>query len=93
MAPMYDSTVPPSVTRIVVVTDGGVREFWADSWKSSLQDGDRTLKLFPVGDGVAARTEATRALAEQMQEDLRRAQENNAAQAWTNQLENGIPER
>lgn len=87
MSDMSDRTVPPSVTRVVVVTDGGVREFWADEWVVSVQDDGRTLKLFPTGNGIAARTEATRALAELMQQDLQRAQENTAAQKWQNQLE------
>ena len=64
------------VTRVVVITDAGVKEFWADEWNAYLQDDGRTLKLFPVGDGHAARVQAQRALNEQMLEDFRRAQVN-----------------
>lgn len=57
---------PMPITRIDIVDEKGVREFWADNWEFSLQDEGRTLKLFATGDGKEAETERAVALAKEI---------------------------
>jgi len=45
------SAASTGLTRVVIVKDDGVVEYWAESWRVSIQDGGRTLKLFAHGDG------------------------------------------
>jgi hypothetical protein len=52
------------VTRIHIVTPDGSKEYWADSWQISRQDGGRTLKIFATGDGSQARADRNAALAQ-----------------------------
>jgi hypothetical protein len=52
------------VTRIHIVTPDGHKEYWADSWQISRQDGGRTLKIFATGDGSGAQAERNAALAQ-----------------------------
>ncbi|GAB4664304.1 hypothetical protein [Mycobacterium avium] len=52
------------VTRLVIVKDGVYKEFWADSWRVSLQDRGRTVKFFSVGNGNGAIAERARELGE-----------------------------
>lgn len=59
------------VTRLVIVTDGGATEYWADAWRIDIQDGGRTAKFFTVGTGVAPAAERER----QLGAELTRAQE------------------
>jgi hypothetical protein len=51
------------ITRVDVVTPGMVKEYWADSWKTHIQDGGRTLKLIADGDGAGHKAERDAALA------------------------------
>lgn len=55
-----------AVTRLVVVQDDQRREYWADSWHVSVQDGGRTVKFFAVGDAAGAVTERATALGEML---------------------------
>lgn len=48
-----------AVTRIDVVDQNGVHEFWGDRWEIHLQDEGRTLKLFQK-DGYGAAAKAMR---------------------------------
>lgn len=73
------------VTRVVVVTDDGVKEFWADEWGAYLQDDGCTLKLFPRGNGNVARITRQQSLIELFKDDLARAQRNQVAQLRANE--------
>lgn len=43
------------VTRVVLVTENGeYPEYWADSWRVSIQDGGKTVKLIANGNGKEA---------------------------------------
>jgi len=55
-----------AVTRLVVVKDDQRREYWADSWRVSVQDGGRTVKFFAVGDADGAVTDRAAALGEML---------------------------
>lgn len=63
--------IPPTVTRVHVV-GAEVREYWADEWRASIQDDERTLKLFAVGSGAKARQERDKALGYELVEKMRR---------------------
>lgn len=82
---MPESLPQNSLTRVVVVTDDGVKEFWADQWSVHVQDDGRTLKLFPKGDGSAARIARQHSLTELFRDDLERAQRNQVAQLRANE--------
>lgn len=56
------SRIPDSTTRIVVVTESGAQEFWADSWDVHVQDGGATVKLFARGPGANAQEQRRRSL-------------------------------
>ncbi|MGV2581458.1 hypothetical protein [Mycobacterium avium] len=55
-----------AVTRLVVVKDDQRREYWADSWHVSVQDGGRTVKFFAVGDADGAVTDRAAALGDML---------------------------
>ncbi|MBE5477705.1 hypothetical protein E3G68_005038 [Mycobacteroides abscessus] len=52
------------VTRVVIIADNTYTEYWADSWKISVQDGGKTVKLIAQGDGTSAVESRNQALGE-----------------------------
>jgi hypothetical protein len=54
--------IPTTVTRIDVVDQNGVHEFWADRWDIHIQDGGQTVK-FIQKDGYGAPAKARRDVA------------------------------
>lgn len=58
------------ITRIDMVMPLGTgpirREYWADSWKPSIQDDGQTLKIFGTGSGLVAQGKRDVALAAEL---------------------------
>ncbi|EIU51775.1 hypothetical protein [Mycobacteroides abscessus] len=54
------------VTRVVIIADNTYTEYWADSWKISVQDGGKTVKLLTQGDGASAVESRNQALGEML---------------------------
>lgn len=84
------------VTRVDVVIPGMVKEYWADAWKTYIQDEGRTLKLIADGDGsvhkdardaVLADFFANNRIAEQIAESVRRGEEELASGATPKTLD------
>lgn len=69
---MPESLSQNPLTRVVVVTDDGVKEFWADEWSVHVQDDGRTLKLFPKGDGKSAQAQRNESLGKLLVADMQR---------------------
>ncbi|MDO2394741.1 hypothetical protein [Mycobacterium avium] len=55
-----------AVSRLVVVKGDVRREYWADSWHVSVQDGGRTVKFFAVGDADGAVADRAAALGDML---------------------------
>lgn len=56
--------VMSNTTRVAVINNLGMREFWADDWSAHFQDDGRTLRLFGNGAGADAREGRNKSLAE-----------------------------